>query len=484
MSDTTTPLGVAFGRLAEADADRPALTHEGRTASRRQVDERSNRLARSYAELGVERDDFVTIGLPNGIEFYEAVLATWKLGATPQPISARLPAVERTAIIELADPALVVGVDEAEAGGRPAVAAGFEPSAAVSSDPLPPVTPTAWKAPTSGGSTGRPKLIVATQPGLLEQLAPYAGLVAMVPDRTQLVTGPLCHNGPFMFSLVGLLTGNHQVVMTRFDAATSLRFVEDHQVDWMYAVPTMLHRIWRLPPEERERVDLSSLRMLVHMAAPCPHWLKEAFIGWLGGERVLELYAGTEAQAGTLIRGDDWLSHRGSVGRPALGEMKVLDGDGAPVATGVVGEVWMRRGADAAPTYRYIGAEAKSRDGWESLGDLGYVDDEGYLYLTDRDTDMILVGGANVYPAEVEAALEEHPAVVSAAVVGRPDEDLGSVPHAFVFATDVTDAELLDHLRRRLAAYKLPRTIDRVDEPLRDDAGKVRRSLLRARIGA
>jgi len=143
----------------------------------------------------------------------------------------------------------------------------------------------------------------------------------------------------------------------------------------------------------------------------------------------------------------------------------------------------MGRGEGEEPTYRYIGAEARSQAGWESLGDLGYLDDEGYLYLTDRDSDMILVGGANVYPAEIEAALEEHPSVVSAAVVAKPDDDLGSVPHAFVFAEDVTDAALLDHLRGRLASYKLPRSFERVNEPLRDDAGKVRRSALRDRIG-
>jgi len=482
MTLAGTPLGVAFSRLADADPDRPAVQHEGRTVTRRQLDESSNRLARAYAELGVKQDSFVTIGLPNGIGFYEALLATWKLGATPQPISSKLPTTERTAIIDLAKPALVVGVDPAEFGGRPAIRADFSPSADVSSAALPPAVAEAWKAPTSGGSTGRPKLIVATSPSLLEHIAPFGGLVGMVPEQPQLVTGPLYHNGPLLFSSVGLLTGCPQVVMTRFDAAGSLDLVEQHSIDWMYAVPTMMNRIWRLPEQERTRPDISSLRMLVHMAAPCPPWLKEAFIDWLGAERVLELYAGTEAQAGTVISGVDWLQHRGSVGRPALGEIKVLDSEGRVAPAGDVGEVWMRRGADAGPTYRYVGAEAKALDGWESLGDLGYFDEDGFLYLTDRESDMILVGGANVYPAEVEAALEEHPAVVSAAVVGQPDDDLGNVPHAFVFAPDVTDDELHEHLRGRLATYKLPRAFTRVDEPLRDEAGKVRRSGLRERL--
>lgn len=485
MHTAGTPLGVAFSRLADEDPDRPALIHGSTTVTRQELDHNTNRLARSYAERGVGQDDLVTISLPNGIDFYEAVLATWKLGATPQPMSSRLPAAERTALIALADPALVVGIDPVEAGGRPAVPAGFRPSRQLSSGALEPRVAASWKAPTSGGSSGRPKLILATSPGLLEHIAPFAALVGMVPQGTQLVTGPLYHNGPFMFSSVGLLTGRTQVVMTRFDAAESLRLVDKHGVDWMYTVPTMMNRIWRLPERDRTDPDLSTLQTLIHMAAPCPRWLKEAFLQWLGPERVLELYAGTEAQAGTVIRGDDWLNHRGSVGRPVLGEIQVLTDTGSPAAAREVGEVWMRRGSDAPPTYRYVGAEAKRRDdGWESLGDLGYLDDEGYLYLTDRLSDMILVGGANVYPAEVEAALEEHPAVVSAAVVGRDDDDLGSVPHAFVMATDVEDEELHEHLRMRLAAYKLPRDITRVDEPLRDEAGKVRRSALRALLPA
>lgn len=347
MADQGTPLGVAIARLAEAEPDRPAVTNEGRTITRGELEQRTNRLARSYADLGVSQDDFVTIGLPNSIELFEAVVATWKVGATPQPISARLPAAERAAIIELADPSLVVGVDPAECGGRAAAPAGFEPTSTDTS-PLSPAVAAAWKAPTSGGSSGRPKLIVATQPSVLEQIAPHAGLVAMVPERAQLQTGPMYHNGPFSFSLVGLLTGNHQVVMTRFDAATSLRLLEEHAIDWMYAVPTMMNRIWKLPAEQRETADLSSLRILFHLASPCPPWLKEAFIEWLGPERILELYGGTEAQAFTLIRGDEWLTHRGSVGRPALGEIKILDESGTPVSAGTVGEVWMRRGRGRA----------------------------------------------------------------------------------------------------------------------------------------
>jgi bile acid-coenzyme A ligase len=279
-----------------------------------------------------------------------------------------------------------------------------------------------------------------------------------------------------------LLKGNHVVVMERFDAATALALVERHRVDWMYAVPTMMHRIWRLPAQDRRAFDVSSLRVVFHMAAPCPPWLKQAWIDWLAGERILELYGGTEAQAITVIAGDEWLEHRGSVGRPVVGEILVLDTAGNELPPGAVGEIWMRRGPDGPPSYRYVGAEAKSRPGrWESLGDMGWKDADGYLYLSDRDTDMILVGGANVYPAEVESALDEHPQVTSSCVIGLPDDDYGNSVHAIVQTAErITGAQLDEFLRSRLGTYKRPRTYEFVTEPLRGDDGKVRRSALRA----
>jgi bile acid-coenzyme A ligase len=481
VSDET-PLGVLVGQLAQADPGRPALTCAEDTVSRVELEARTNRLARAYRDLGVTRDSFVTIGLPNGIAFFEATIAAWKLGATPQPISSRLPAAERSAIIDLANPALVVGVDPAEAPGRTTVPGGFEPDSSLPSDPLPPVVGASFKAPTSGGSTGRPKLIVSTQPATWEANAGFATLLRIPQNGVHLVTGPLYHNGPFTTSVLALLSGNHVVVMPRFDAARALALVEQRRVDWMYAVPTMMHRIWRLPEDERTRRDLSSLRVLFHMAAPCPAWLKESWIGWLGGDRVLELYGGTEAQAITFITGDEWLEHRGSVGRPILGEMRVLDSDGNELPAGHVGEIWMRRGEDALPSYRYVGAVAKSRPGnWESLGDMGRQDENGYIHLSDRDTDMILVGGANVYPAEIEAALDEHPKVASSCVIGLPDDEYGSAVHAIVQSPEpLAGAELDAFLRSRLAKYKLPRTYEFVAEPLRGEDGKVRRTALRA----
>lgn len=477
--DMKMPIGAAVRWLAERDPTRPAITCGDETVTREQLERGTNRLARAYAELGVGQDDLVTIGLPNSVAFYEAAIAAWKLGATPQPISSRLPARERAAIVALAEPALVIGVEE-DMGAQHCLPAGHRPDPSLSDEPLEPDrVATALKAPTSGGSTGRPKIIVSGEPATVDPERP--GAFGMSLGGVHLVTGPLYHNAPFAYSVQGLLTGNHLVVMPRFDAGEALRLMEARRVDWALLVPTMMTRIWRLPTEERLGRDLSSLNGILHLAAPCPPWLKEAWIDWLGPDRIWELYAGTERQGVTVISGQEWLEHRGSVGRPVGSDMQVRAPGGSVLATGETGELWMRS-RRATPTYRYIGAEAERDDeGWETLGDLGWMDADGYVYIADRRADMILQGGANVYPAEVEAALEEHPAVLSCAVVGIADEDLGQRVHAVVqLATEVTDDELRSFLAERLVAYKIPRAYERVDRPVRDDAGKVRRSALTA----
>jgi len=251
-------------------------------------------------------------------------------------------------------------------------------------------------------------------------------------------------------------------------------------------VPTMMSRIWKLPDEIRLKYDLSSLRVMLHLAAPCPPWLKERWIEWLGGDRVHELFGGTEGTGATWITGDEWLAHRGSVGKLLGGaKVKVVNEQGETLPNGEIGEIYLLPPGGQGSTYHYIGAESSGLDGgWESLGDLGYVDSQGYLYLSDRKTDMILAGGANIYPAEIEAAIDTHPLVRSSAVIGLPDDDLGQSVHAIVDAAEaLTDEVLLQHLTEHLARYKIPRTIERVQTPLRDDAGKTRRSaLLKERI--
>jgi len=479
-------IGRVLTMLAEAEPDRRSITDQDRTVTRSQLESRANRLARAYEDLGVRQGDLVTVGLPNSVEFYEVCCAVWKLGATPQLVSGRLPAREREAIVELADSRLVVGADPAAHPGRTVLPAGFEPDDALDDRPLPDVVAPSFKAPTSGGSTGRPKLILSGDPGVVD-LDARPPLFQQA-DGCQVVVGPLYHNGPFTFSMWGLFRGSHLIVEPRFDARTTLSLIERHHADWIFLVPTMMHRIWRLDPAVREGYDLSSLRIVFHLAAPCPPWLKQNWIDWLGPDRIWELYAGTEAQASTLISGREWLAHRGSVGRPSAGEMKVLDAEGRELPPGEVGEVWMRPPPGRErPTYEYRGAEARRREGgWESLGDLGWMDADGYLYLSDRRVDMILAGGANIYPAEVEAALEEHPAVRGSVVVGLPDDDLGQRVHAIVEVDHpgaVDEEDLRSFLATRLVRYKIPRTFEFVDELLRDDAGKVRRSALRdARI--
>ncbi|MDT7570325.1 MAG: bile acid-coenzyme ligase [Actinomycetota bacterium] len=470
-------IGRAFAWHAQRDPDRPSVADSTSTVTRRELDLASNRLARAYAELGVGQDDLVTIGLPNSVEYFVACAAVWKLGATPQPVSAKLPPAELAAVVDLADPPLLIGL---ELPGRRSVPAGFDASG-YDDAPLPDAVASSWKAPTSGGSTGRPKLILS---GTRGEVDPSIAAVPYIPrDGVQLVPGPLYHNGPFIYSMRGLLSGQSLVVMERFDAGQVLALVERHRVTWMLLVPTMMQRIWRLPETVRSSYDVSSLEMILHLGAPCPAWLKGAWIDWLGPDRVVELYAGTESQGVTVIGGREWLEHPGSVGKPVLGSrFRVLDEHGRDVPPGTVGEIFMMPADGPGSTYRYRGAQPRDVDGWESLGDLGSLDEEGYLYLADRSADLILSGGANVYPAEVEAALDAHPAVRSSAVFGLPDDDLGERVHAVVDVddADVSVAELLAHVAQQLVRYKVPRTIEVVRDLLRDDSGKLRRSALRA----
>lgn len=465
--------------LVERAPDRSAVTDERRTVTRGELDDLATRAAHEFSGLGAGPGRMVTIALPNSVEFIASVIACWKLGATPQPVSFMAPHLEVSAIVELADPAVVVGAEPHEFAGRPCLPRGWEPrSEPDAREPLPDATSDPWKAMTSGGSTGRPKLILAGEPGEADR--DFVSPLGIANDGCHMMPGPLYHNGPFVWATSALMAGAHLVLGGRFDAERTLELIERHRADSMYIVPTMMGRIWKLPPEVREHYDVSSLQVVWHLSAPCPPWLKEAWIEWLGPEKILELYAGTEAQAVTVINGAEWLEHRGSVGRPIAGELKIIGEGGGELPPGEVGEVFMRPSDPGRKTYRYVGAEANTIDGgWESLGDLGRVDADGFLYLSDRKKDMILVGGSNVYPAEVEAALEEHPLVQSSAVIGLPDEDLGSRVHALVHTSDDVDVDdLRAHLATRLVRYKIPRTFEFVDRPLRDDAGKVRRWVL------
>ena len=477
MTDVSLSRILAYWASRQSDAD--AVVHDADRLTWTELDRRSNRLARAYAGLGVQADDFVTIALPNGVEFFEAVFATWKLGATPQPISAKLPRFERDQIIEVGTPKLVVGVPDGSHPGITTVAPGYAPDPGLSDEPLPERTARYFKAMTSGGSTGRPKLIVSHTEARWDPEGDYMNFRS---GGSVLIPGPLYHNGPFMWAMIALFKGNRVTVTTRFDAEGTLALIERERVDTVYLVPTMMQRIWNLPESVKSGYDLSSLRCIWHLAAPCPAWLKEAYIDWFGPDVIWELYGGTEGQGSTIITGSEWLEHKGSVGRPGEHcEMKIVGEDGSTLGPGEVGEVFMRPKAGPGTTYHYLGAEPRAIEGgWESLGDMGYMDEDGYLYLSDRRTDMIISGGANIYPAEVEAAIDAFPGVRSSAAIGLPHEDLGNAVHAIVDAPDgIDEAALLEHLAERLVRYKIPRSFEFVAEPLRDDAGKVRRKALR-----
>ncbi|WP_312010339.1 AMP-binding protein [Bradyrhizobium neotropicale] len=299
------------------------------------------------------------------------------------------------------------------------------------------------------------------------------------------IRGPLYHNAPFVGSFHCLFGGNHVVEMGRFDPLRALELIERYRVNWVNFVPTMMNRIWRLPHEQRESFDMSSIRVVFHMASVCPQWLKQAWIDWLGPDRIMEVYGGSELFGGTVITGREWLTHKGSVGKVQTGyRMRIFDEQGNECAPGEVGEIYFLPDKGPNSTYEYIGAQAKSVGGWQTYGDLGHVDEEGYLYIADRRTDMIVSGGANIFPAEVEAALDQHPDIQSSVVIGLPDSDLGQRTHAIVQIAQearerTNDDALRAFLSDRLVRYKIPRTFEFTNENLRDDAGKARRSKLR-----
>jgi bile acid-coenzyme A ligase len=480
MSDEVISFGAKLKQHAHFQPNAPAVSLGAETRSYAELHRRTNRICRALQQMGVKQGDLVTLGLPNSIGFVEACYGIWKAGATPQPVSFRLPKSELEAIIELAKTPIVIADFQHEVSVPLVTVDELLAMSDDDSDVEDLIAPVS-KAPTSGGSTGRPKLILSGQPGVTPKETSEIGVWRLKPDDIAVLPAPLYHNAGLGMMMSSTTVGCHLVLMPRFDAEATLAEIEKRRATWVYLVPTMMNRIWHLPDEVRARYDVSSLQTLWHLAAPCPPWLKEAFIRWVGPEVVMELYAGTEAQAVTIISGAEWLEHRGSVGKVVAGEMQAFDEAGEPLPPRQTGEIYMRRPADAPPSYRYIGATAKTLPGgWESLGDLGWFDEEGYLYLADRRTDMILVGGSNVYPAEIEAALEEHPAVQSCAVIGLPDDDLGNRIHAIVQAKgEVTAEGLKAHLADRLVSYKQPRSFEFVAEPLRDDAGKVRRTALR-----
>lgn len=459
-----------------------AIRHGEDTLTWDELERGANTRARAFAAKGVKPGDFVAIGLPNGNAFFETTFAVWKCGATPTSLSWRLPRGEAAAVLDILKPSLVVG-GEADWNAPNALPADFVPQG-FSDEPVTNPVARYWKAMTSGGSTGRPKVILDHLPAVVDTAAePILGIPLGV---SLLNPGPLYHNAPFIASHLALFAGGRLTGLTRFDAEETLRQIEAQRIEWVNFVPTMMHRIWALPDKVRNGYDLSSLKAVFHMAAPMPPWLKEKWIEWLGPERIWELYGGTERQGACVISGTEWLAHKGSVGKIGdTARLRILGPDGNDVAPGETGEIYFLPNDGAGTTYHYLGAEPKRRaDGWESLGDIGRLDEEGYLYLGDRLADMILRGGANIYPAEVEAAVTAHPEVASCVVVGLPDPEFGQRVHAIVELVPGADPQRVADsmgafLDDRLSRYKQPESFEVSDDQVRDDSGKVRRTLLR-----
>ncbi len=427
-------------------------------------------------DRGVKTDDLVAVALPNGVDHHIASFAIWRAGATPCILPAKLPGREFAQLIELARPRVLIG-----GGGEvPDTVVRISPDAGDAPADLPEdLAATNWKAVTSGGSTGRPKLIVDhAEARFGDRLSAICDLAGIPRGGVMLNPGPLYHNAPFLFTSLALLCGTRIVGMNRFDAEEALRLIESEKVEWVCMVPTMMHRIWSLPAEVRAKYDLSSLRRVLHLAAPCPSWLKHAWIDWLGPERIVEIYAGTEGPS-TIITGEEWLRKPGSVGKFSGDAIAILDESGNRCAPGEVGEIFFA--PEATERFHYIGAEPRTNGaGYMSLGDLGYLDEDDYLFLSDRRTELILRGGANVYPAEVEAALIEHPAVIDAVVVGLPCEELGARVHAIIRTAGGASIIAIDaFVRTRIAGYKCPASYEITETDLRDEAGKVRRSAMR-----
>ncbi|MBX3706242.1 MAG: acyl-CoA synthetase [Pseudomonadales bacterium] len=344
----------------------------------------------------------------------------------------------------------------------------------------------------SSGTTGRPKGVRVARPGaplgtVSELFRRRVALHGISADTVYLSTAPLYHSAPLRYNAMVHRCGGTSVVMPRFDAEQSLALIEAHRVTHSQWVPTMFVRLLRLPKETRARYDLSSHRFAVHAAAPCPVDVKRRMLEWWG-PIIYEYYSGTEGNGQTAISPEEWLSHPGSVGRPVLGAVHIVDDTGRELPAGTTGTVYFSGG----PRFEYFKdpektAAAYNDRGWSTLGDIGHVDVDGYLYLTDRASHMIISGGVNVYPREVEDVLLTHPAVADVAVFGIPDAEYGEAVKAAVElerdangATPAVDAaELIAYCRARLAHLKCPKSVDFHAALPRHQTGKLYKDALR-----
>jgi bile acid-coenzyme A ligase len=479
------PFAERIAVLGRERADTVAVTFVDQEGIRRRLtwghlDRRSNQLGRAMAARGVGLGDRVGLELPNSVEMVEATLAAWKVGASPVPVRWDLPDWERQRVADVLDAALMIG-----AASSPL----FAEADSLSGDPLPLVVSPNVSGICSSGSTGTPKIIMDHTPAVLlavnAQPFPMAWGVDVGPQRILVPTALYHTNGFAQFTY--LLVGETLTLMAKFDAAQAVDLIEEERITAFTATPTMLARMARLPGIERR--DLSSLAWVQQGAATIPATLVRTWIGLIGGERLYMCYGMTERLGLTAIRGDEWLEHPGSIGRGFRGtELRILDEQQHEVPAGQVGEIYLR--SLTTGKYGYLGSSQAlpmTPDGFATAGDLGWLDAEGYLYIADRRVDMIVSGGANVFPAEVEAALAEHPDIADVVVVGLPDSEWGHRVHAIVEQTgdgSLTEEDVRIFAKERLAAYKVPKSVEFVETIPRSAATKVNRANLVAERAA
>nr|BFE35740.1 AMP-binding protein [Actinomadura rugatobispora] len=461
-------------RLCLLDGEEVTFTWE-------ELHRRSGQLAGALAARGLGTGDRLCLALRNTPEFVLGALAAWKLGAVPVPMRWDLPDWELARVREVID--AKVHLDPSDIAWIRATAG----------DPVPDlpdaVSPQVFGI-CSSGSTGTPKVIMTERPALFDErrVVPFAALWQPIPrPETILVPAPMYHTNGFS-TLNNLLGGERLVVMEKFDAARVVDLIERHRVSTFTATPTMLQRIADLPGIEGR--DLSSLQWILQGAAPMPPSLVRRWAGLIGPERIFMAYGMTEGFGLTALRGDEWLTHEGSVGRGFQGtELRILDAEGRDLPAGEIGTVYLRSAIGGGYSYRGKAKRAAAtEDGFHTAGDVGYLDEEGYLYLKDRAVDMIITGGANVFPAEVEAALIDHPGIADVVVIGLRDPEWGRRVHAVVEPADhgapPDAAEVIAYAKGRLAAYKVPKTVEFVDAVPRSAATKVSRTaMVKARGG-
>jgi bile acid-coenzyme A ligase len=479
--DEGIPFGAKLRQLAEDRGTDSAVTIVARDGSATsmtfaELDRRANQWGRALAAAGAQLGSLVALGIPNSEQLVLAALGCWKIGAVPVPMRWDLPDWERSRVLEVIDPAVTVDDDTQ--------AVLTASAASQSADPLPDMVSPNANGICSSGSTGLPKVILTLAQGVWTPESSFPFLAAWTPTptpQTIMVPGPMYHTNGFS-PLTYLLGGDHLVVLEKFDAALVVDTIERYRITNFTATPTMLSRIAALPDIRRR--DLSSVAWILQGAAVMPHTLLRTWFELLSPEQVVMAYGMTEGLGLTALRGDEWLAHPGSVG---LGfrdtEVRILDANGRPVQAGELGEVYLRSPMSAG--YLYLGGAPllpSTPDGFRTAGDIGHVDDDGYLYIADRRSDMIVTGGANVFPAEVESALVEHDGIADVVVIGLTDSEWGRRVHAVIQLSDrctpLTERDVIGFAKSRLAAYKVPKTVEFVDQIPRTAATKVNRSAM------